>query len=301
MNGDRSDRREAHLRVLKPGPFSTFQDLGRHGRGHQGVARSGAFDMRAHQLANRLVGNERWAATIEILLGPSQFAARHDVVVAVTGTDAMISIDEATGKKRSEGVNSAFHVRDGERITIHSPTIGLRTYLSVRGGFNPSPVLGSRSFDSLGNIGPTPLREHDDLPIDSLACNEAFFETVPTRTDDRDPKLPFYLGPRQDWLSSEALKHIELLTWTIDAASNRTGVRFGGPTLDRLPGELASEAMIPGAIQLPANGLPIILGPDGGTTGGYPVIGVLTDEAMCSLAQKRPGQIVQLKIVHHND
>ncbi len=290
----------AGMRVLKPGPFSTFQDLGRSGRGHQGVARSGAFDKRAHELANRLVGNERTAATIEILFGPTEFAITGNVIVAVCGTDAVISILSPDHGTRSEGVNIAFVTHKGERVTIQSPTVGLRTYLSVRGGFDVVPVLGSRSYDSLGKIGPPPLRRNDDLGVGTLVDNEPRFETVPTRNNDEEVRLSFVLGPRHDWLTPESLASLESRNWTITTASNRTGVRFSGTALNRNPNELPSEAMIPGAIQLPLDGQPIVLGPDCGTTGGFPVIGVLTHDALCRLGQKRPGDTVQLKIIGHS-
>jgi biotin-dependent carboxylase-like uncharacterized protein len=311
------------IRVLRSGPFTTVQDLGRRGRGHQGVARSGAFDQRSHQLANRIVGNAISAATIEILLGPCHLLALANIIMAVTGTNAIVTItpsntDSNTPSKtpantpstcatsaasaicthaRYEEMNCAFVVRAGETISIGVPTVGLRTYLSIRGGFDPPAVLGSRSYDSLGQIGPMPLRENDELPIGMLSTSEPSFEVVPVRSRIDLELVPIRLGPRDDWIDSDSISSLAVVVWTIDAASNRTGIRFAGPSLRRRNGELPSEAMIPGAVQLPMSGLPIVLGPDGGTTGGYPVIGVIPQVGLDRLAQRRPGDPVRFEII----
>jgi biotin-dependent carboxylase-like uncharacterized protein len=301
------DQKYAALRVVRPGPFSTFQDLGRRGRGHQGVARSGSFDQLSHRLANRLVGNDREAATIEVLIGPCEFEAVGDVIVSVVGTDARIVVlrsvsePELRGgvlevKEREVGCNVAFCLQPGHRLRIGVPSNGLRTYLSARGGFAVAPVLGSRSYDSLGQIGPQPLRAGDLLPIGPDRAGDAWFEVVPQRSPVDPVGIPILLGPRQDWLSASALDGLESFVWTIDPASNRTGIRFAGPLLERRQGELPSEAMIPGAVQLPPSGLPIVLGPDGGTTGGYPVIGVVSQSGLNALAQRRPGDPVRFSV-----
>ncbi len=294
------------LKVVVPGPFTTVQDLGRRGRGHQGVARSGAFDQHSHRLANRLVGNDVGAATVEVLFGPCGFEAVRNVVMAFTGTDAPVVIERREivsemhdGRgwvhAREMAGNVAFAVRAGERLRIGVPSNGLRTYLSIRGGFAHAPVLGSRSYDSLGQIGPLPLCADDFLPVGDIPVTEAWFEVVPQRVSLDPIAIPLLLGPRHDWLSAAALSSLESVTWTIDPASNRTGIRFAGPVLERRQGELPSEAMIPGAVQLPPSGLPIVLGPDGGTTGGYPVIGVVPQSGLDALAQRRPGAPVRFR------
>jgi biotin-dependent carboxylase-like uncharacterized protein len=308
MDSNTTELRVAGLRVVKPGPFSTFQDLGRRGRGHQGVARSGAFDQHSHRLANRLVGNDLEAATIEILLGPCEFESTGDVIVSITGTEvpAMVgSYASATDlhdrdrwtRIREVSCNVAFALHAGEYLRIGTPSIGLRTYFSVRGGFAVASILGSKSYDSLGQIGPPPLSADDLLLIGPSPTADAWFEVVPRRLPIDPIGIPLLLGPRHDWLSETALASLESFTWTIDPASNRTGIRLAGPPLERRQGELPSEAMIPGAVQLPPSGLPIVLGPDGGTTGGYPVVGVIPQSGLDALAQRRPGQEVRFHLV----
>src|SRR6201986_2471079 len=149
------------LEILRTGPLALIEDLGRVGLAHLGVTRSGAADRRSHTLASRLVANPDDRATIEVTMGG--FAARvrgGSVDVAVTGADTNPRVGVTMF-----GTNSIQHVRDGEVITLGVPRSGLRSYLAVRGGFDVTPVLGSRSYDVMSAIGPLPLRAGDVLPI----------------------------------------------------------------------------------------------------------------------------------------
>src|SRR5277367_243788 len=148
------------LEILRTGPLALVQDLGRVGLADIGVTRSGAADRRSHTLANRLVANPDDRATVEVTFGG--FTARvrgGDVDIAVTGADA-----NPTANGVMFGTNSIHHVRDGQVISLGTPRAGLRTYLAVRGGIGVEPVLGSRSYDVLSAIGPSPLRAGDQLP-----------------------------------------------------------------------------------------------------------------------------------------
>ena len=267
----------------------TVQDDGRTGRAHQGIARSGAFDQRARAAANRLVGNRGHAAVLEAVLGSCVFLATEPSVVAVTGARVPISIN---GRAAAQDMAVVLHA--GDRLHIGMPTEGLRAYLSLRGGVGGSFVLGSRSYDTLGRIGPAPL-----VPGAEIVCahdtteTDPWFEPIPTRTRAGQPVLALAPGPRDGWLTDDARHQLTSAVWTVDGASDRIGVRLLGPRLTRRPhlvdAELPSEAMIPGAVQVPLNGQPIILGPDCGTTGGYPVVGVVTATSLSDVAQLRPG------------
>jgi biotin-dependent carboxylase-like uncharacterized protein len=291
--------RAASLRITRPGPFTTVQDEGRHGRGHQGVARSGAFDQRAYRLANRLVGNVESAACFEVLLGPMEFVAQTSLVFATAGTNAPIDIVASNGEKRTGANNAAIPVQRGDRVNLAMPSFGLRTYVSFRGGIEFERVLGSCSYDSLGLIGPPPLTTNQDVTVGNSIHFEPLYEPQPVRgVDNVDVvAIDLRLGPRHDWLTDEAADALSSAVWSIDGASNRTGIRLAGTPLARRAGDLASEAMIAGAVQLPPNGLPIVLGPDGGTTGGYPVIGVVPRSGLDTLAQRRPGEQLRFRIL----
>ncbi|TGD89801.1 5-oxoprolinase/urea amidolyase family protein [Mycolicibacterium sp. CH28] len=279
------------LEVLRTGPLALLEDLGRPGLAHAGVTRSGAADRGSHRLANRLVANPDDRATVEITLGG--FAARvrgGAVDIAVTGADA----DPAVGGVPF-GTNSVHHVRDGEVISLGAPHSGLRSYLAVRGGIAVEPVLGSRSYDTMSAIGPRPLCPGDVLPVGSHSDGYPELDQAPVAAIAEDLlELRVVPGPRDDWFTDpDALVHTD---WIASDRSDRVGMRLTGrPLTCRWPDrQLPSEGAARGAIQVPPNGQPVILGPDHPVTGGYPVIGVVIDADTDKAAQVRPGQTVRL-------
>jgi len=279
------------LEILHTGPLALIQDLGRVGLAHLGVTRSGAADRRSHTLANRLVANPDDRATIEVTLGG--FSARvrgGDVDIAVTGADPSPKVGETMF-----GANSIQHVRDGEVISLGVPQSGLRSYVAVRGGIDVRPVVGSRSYDVLSAIGPLPLQPGDVLPVGEHSEEYPEVDQAPVAPiSERIVELMVVPGPRDDWLTDpDALVHT---VWMASDRSDRVGMRLEGrPLTHRNPGrQLRSEGATRGAIQVPPNGLPVILGPDHPVTGGYPVVGVIADEDIDKVAQVRPGQHVRL-------
>jgi biotin-dependent carboxylase-like uncharacterized protein len=279
------------LEVLQTGPSALVQDLGRPGLAHLGVGRSGAADRRAHTLANRLVANPDDAATLEITLGG--FSARvlaGALEIAVTGADPVAAADGIPF-----GPNSIQHLHEGQVLSFGIPPSGLRSYLGVRGGIEVPPVLGSRSYDTLSGIGPVPLRPGDVIAIGRPCGVLPGIEQAPVgpitggRVD-----LRVVPGPREGWFAdSGALVRTE---WVTSERSDRVGVRLIGPPLhQRWPErQLPSEGLTRGAVQVPPNGQPVILGPDHPVTGGYPVIGVVVDADTDLVAQLRPGQAVRM-------
>ena len=283
------------LEILRPGPLALIQDLGRVGLAHLGVTRSGAADRRAHTLANRLVANPDDRATIEVTLGG--FAARvrgGDVDIAVTGADA----DPAVGEMLF-GINSIHRVRDGDVISLSTPRAGLRSYLAVRGGIDVEPVLGSRSYDVMSAIGPLPLQAGQVLPIGEHTADYPRLDQAPVAAiGGYLVEVKVVPGPREDWLvDPDALVH---RMWMTSDRSDRVGMRLEGRPLRHrwLDRQLPSEGATRGAIQVPPNGLPVILGPDHPVTGGYPVVGVVTDDDIDKIAQVRPGQYLRLHWSH---
>lgn len=280
------------LEIVRTGPLALVQDLGRPGLAHVGVSRSGAADRASHRLANRLVANPDESATVEITLGG--FAARvlgGSVDVAVTGADAGPAVDGVPF-----GANSIRRVHPGQIITLATPVTGMRSYLAVRGGIAVSPVLGSRSCDTMSQIGPPPPRAGDLLPIGEPAERFPEIEVAPVAAIGTGPvELRLVRGPRDDWFTEpDALVRTD---WAVSERSDRVGVRLSGPALThRQPSrQLPSEGTTRGAVQVPPNGQPVILGADHPVTGGYPVIGVLLDADTDRLAQLRPGQRVRLR------
>ena len=279
------------LEVLRTGPLALVEDLGRPGMAHMGVTTSGAADRRAHTLANRLVANPGEHATVEVTFGG--FSARvhgGDVTIAVTGADTDPAVNGVPF-----GTNSIHYARDGEVISLGAPHSGLRSYLAVRGGIDVAPVLGSRSYDVMSAIGPAPLRVGDVLPVGEHSTDFPELDQAPVGAIAPEiVQLRVVPGPRDDWFVDPDI--LVRTNWLVTNRSDRVGMRLVGmPQEHRRPDrQLPSEGATRGAIQVPPNGFPVILGPDHPVTGGYPVIGVVTDEDIDKLGQVRPGQTVRL-------
>lgn len=275
--------------MLDPGRYALVEDLGRPGFAHLGVAPSGALDTASLRLANRLVGNPATAAGIEALLGGIEVRLTASATVAVTGPAVDVSVDG-----RSFGSHVPVPVRAGQTLTVGTPSTGLRCYLAVSGGIAVEEVLGSRSRDVLSGIGPEPLTAGDVLPLGEPGIPVGADVVVPASAP-AELVVPVTLGPRDDWLDDPARGLAAW--WTVTAESNRVGLRLDGTPLRRaIDGELPSEGVVTGAIQVPPSGLPVVFLADHPTTGGYPVAAVVRPAALSALAQARPGTRVRFRM-----
>ncbi len=193
------------------------------------------------------------------------------------------------------GTNSIQHVRDGEVISLGAPRAGLRSYLAVRGGFCVQPVLGSRSYDVMSAIGPSPLQAGDVLPVGEHTDDYPELDQAPVAAISAQSGRTSG-GTRAARRLVRRSRRVGAHDWVASDRSDRVGMRLEGrPLRYRYPDrQLPSEGATRGAIQVPPNGLPVILGPDHPVTGGYPVIGVVIDEDIDKVAQVRPGQHVRL-------
>jgi biotin-dependent carboxylase-like uncharacterized protein len=279
------------LAVLTPGPLATVQDRGRHGWASIGVTTSGAADAAAADLANRLVGNRPEAAVVEATAGGLRLRAGRTVLVAVTGAPAPVSVDG-----RAAPLNAPLTLTAGAELALGVPAAGLRTYLAVRGGVGVPTVLGSRSTDTLSGLGPAPLSAGDELPVGDLAADEPFVDVAPVRAPASRPVLHVLPGPRRNWLTPAAWTALTEEEWTVSTDSDRVGLRLAGPRLDRLrEEELPSEGLVPGAVQVPPDGAPVLFLADHPVTGGYPVLAVVVTADLSVAAQLRPGDTVRFR------
>ncbi len=303
--GTRASRGLRRIEVLQPGPLTTIQDLGRAGLAHLGVPASGAADAGSLRLANQLVGNEPGAACLEVTLGRLALRLEADAVVAVAGAPAPVRLGAgrpgAGRLERADG--TTFAVPAGSVLRLGAPTTGLRSYVAIDGGIAVTPVLGSRSADSLSGLGPKPLRPGDWLPLGRPRSlpNERLPSRPPaavTTVPRAGPvELRVIAGPRDDWFAATALDTLATGSYVVSQASNRTGLRLTGPQLRRgRPGELLSEGMAAGSLQVTHEGQPILLLADHPTTGGYPVIAVVVSADIGLAAQLRPGQQVRFRV-----
>ncbi|HEX5856872.1 MAG TPA: urea amidolyase family protein [Microbacterium sp.] len=281
------------LRVIEPGLLATIQDLGRPGRASQGIARSGALDRAALRTANRLVGNAEGAAGIEITLGGFRAIAGRDAWIAVTGGWGDIRIDARPADPYVAHLWPA-----GTELAIDWFAHGARAYLAVRGGLDAPLVAGSRSTDVMSRLGPPILRTHDVVGVRADAAGPVPpADLAPWGAPpDEEVVVQLEAGPRADWFPASALGSLYETAWTVTEKADRVGVRLDGPPLGReRTGELASEGMVPGAIQVPPSGLPTVLLADGPVTGGYPVIAVVSDASLDAFAQVRPGTRIRFR------
>jgi KipI family sensor histidine kinase inhibitor len=300
-----------HLEILDPGLQSLIQDLGRPGLGNLGVSSAGAADSSSARAANRLVGNTSEAAVIENLLGSLVLRAQGDAVLAVTGANARLLItpveeDDFHEEERTAEMNTPFALLDGETLTLLPSGSGLRSYLGVRGGIDVAPVLGSRSTDSMSGIGPAPLAAATLLPVGTVHGSHVVGNpepsTLPVPDADGVYTLRISAGPRDDWFGPAGLRQLTQQTWSVSAESNRVGVRLGLPEgsapLQRVrTGELASEGVAVGALQVPPSGLPVLFLADHPVTGGYPVIAGVIAEDLPAAAQLPPGSNLRFELV----
>jgi biotin-dependent carboxylase-like uncharacterized protein len=267
--------------VVSGGPLTTVQDLGRPGRAHLGVPLAGAVDRAALRAANRLVGNASAAAGLETTLVGPELLAERDLVVAVTGGRCPVTVD---GMGVPFGV--AVTVRRGRTLALGPVTAGVRSYLAVRGGLDVPAVLGSRSTCTLSGLGPAPLAAGDRLAVGAAVEGAVTFEALPEIAEE--PVLRLLPGPRED-----AFVDPQVLTtspYAVTPSGDRTGLRLEGLGLQRLSTEeLPSEGVVPGAVQVPPDGQPILFLANCPTTGGYPVIGVVPARDLAHAAQARPG------------
>jgi biotin-dependent carboxylase-like uncharacterized protein len=273
------------LHVVRAGALTTVQDLGRPGWAHLGVPRGGALDVPALRLANHLVGNPAHLAGLETTLTGCELRFTTDVTVAVTGATTDVTVD---GHPAVWGAPVA--VPAAAVLGVGRAAAGVRSYLAVTGGVDVPPVLGSRSTDTLTGIGPAPLADGAVLPVGTPRSPAAAVEPAPGGTPAGDLCVRVTLGPRDDWFTGPALRLLTATAWTVTPASNRVGMRLDGPPLRRRSDEeLPSEGVVLGAVQVPADGRPIVFLADHPTTGGYPVIAVVDLGDLPALAQARPG------------
>jgi biotin-dependent carboxylase-like uncharacterized protein len=279
------------IAVVKPGLLTTVQDLGRAGYAHLGVARSGALDAPALARANALVGNPPTDAGLETTLTGVTLRAEAAVTVAVCGAPARILVDGVPVP-----FDAAVSVDEGSVLEVGPAISGVRSYLAVAGGIRVASVLGSRSTDTLSGLGPPPLRAGFVLPVGTATStvDPVVPDARPMPDEGQEVTVRVRLGPRHDWFSASARDALLALPYVLSVKSNRVGARLTGPPLTRaVHDELPSEGIVLGAVQVPADGQPLIFLADHPTTGGYPVIAVVEGQDLPLLAQARPGTAIR--------
>ena len=284
------------LVVVKPGLLTSVQDLGRYGHQASGVPVAGPMDTFSHRLANQLAGNEPDAATLEITLIGPELIVEADTTVAIAG-----ALFEVVCDHRAAPPNASFAVRRGQRLKFGRIEQGARAYLAVAGGIQTAPVLGSRAthlVSRMGGFNGRALQAGDRVPILTdtgvRPQRKSGGLTLPTRGR---ALLRVMAGPQADWFEADALTTIGGVSFRISPQSNRIGYRLQGPPLVRArEGELISEPVGIGAIQVPSAGEPILLMADRQTAGGYPKIGYVISADLPLAGQLAPGDFIEFHL-----
>ncbi|MFZ6750374.1 biotin-dependent carboxyltransferase family protein [Undibacterium sp. Ren11W] len=279
---------QSTLEVVRAGIQSTVQDQGRGGYRHLGVAQSGALDAPALLLANRLVNNPAHFAGLELVVGPIALRFSSASWFVICGADFEAELD---GDPVRSGWRS--YAAAGQLLTLRGAKQGMRAYLAVAGGIAVPQILGSRSTDIAAQFGGffgRALQNGDRLPIGVVAAGAECDRPAGCLQRLWTPELRVLPGPEYQEFGDAAQQAFWQQAWGVSHQSNRMGYRLEGtPLLRATPGDLLSHAVLPGVIQVPPNGLPIVLLADAQATGGYPRIGVVIQADLWKLAQARPG------------
>lgn len=290
------------IEILETPPLNSVQDLGRLGFRCHGIGRAGAMDRVALQAANALLGNDGNAAGIELQLFPVRLRFHTDIVFALAGADCAPHLDG-----RPLPPWWAVQARAGQELVLSPPRRGLRGYLAVSGGFDVPVVLGSRSTqmrDGFGGHEGRALTAGDRLPVLPSACitlrDEAGYGALPPSlalaapteapTTDGAIWLRAIAAAEYGQFDGASHDHLWETPWKVTSQSNRQGYRLEGAGLQRTElVEMRSHGIVPGVIQVPPSGQPIIQLADGNSAGGYPKIGVVIEADLWRLAQAAPG------------
>jgi biotin-dependent carboxylase-like uncharacterized protein len=283
------------IEVLRAGLCDLVMDQGRPGWGALGVPVGGAADPLALAAANRLVGNDATAAGLEMTLSGPTLRFPLGGVIALTGARFAASRDSGG----SVAWNETLVMAVGETLALNRASEGCRCWLALRGGLAVPLVMGSRSTflpSGFGGYHGRALRAGDTLPCEPVPGEVRRLRAQPPSCE-AVASLRVVAGPQAGQFDDAGLAAFFATHYRVAAASDRRGLRLSGPVVTHLGAELPSQGVLPGAIQIPPDGQPIILGWDGPVTGGYPVIAGVIAADWPQLAQLVPGDAVRFQTI----
>ncbi|MHB8095484.1 MAG: 5-oxoprolinase subunit C family protein [Candidatus Aminicenantales bacterium] len=292
-----------YLRTLKPGFLTTVQDLGRFGFSHLGISASGAADSVSLRIGNRLLDNEPSAPALEMTLVGGEFQFEEETAVAVTGSDFKPELD-------GKGVPrwASIPVRSGQVLRFGAAADGARCYLCVRGGFTVDKILGSASthlLTGLGGFRGRALQKGDALPYDRPEGSLRSVRRFPGEAAEGLMKRRYLRvtdAPQTHHFTEATLRLFTASPYQVCEETNRMGLRLTGPPLPRLEaGDMITEGVPLGAVQVSHDGSPIILFVEHQTTGGYPKIATVIAADIHRIGQLRPRDTVRFLFVSVNN
>jgi KipI family sensor histidine kinase inhibitor len=283
------------VEVIDGGLLTTVQDLGRFGHRRHGVPWAGAVDPAALRAANLALGNAPGAAALECTVAGPTLRFLAPVHLAVTGADLQAVLHRDDLGEWPVPTGEAVLARPGHRLHFAGRRSGCRAYVAVAGGIDVPEVLGSRATDLVSGFGG--LAGRALLAGDRLGVGPAPGERARgagalswAAASGGSPTLRVVLGPQDDHLDAASVARFLAAEYRVTAASDRVGCRLQGPRLDVVRGEIASDGMVPGSVQVPPDGQPIVAMADGPTTGGYPKVATVIGADLPLLAQSVAGE-----------
>jgi allophanate hydrolase len=287
----------ARIEVVSPGAYASVQDAGRRGLRRVGVPWAGALDTRLMRIANALVGNVEGTPVIECFDGGLQLAARGGPVRVAVAGHAVVET-ECAGKRHVLGAWRSLTLADGDLLRLRRLEHGRVAVVAIEGLALPG-VLGSASTyarAALGGIDGRALTPGAVLPTTPAAERGERMLPAPPRVDGGPIRI--VAGPQADHFSEAAMASLVETAFRVTTEADRMGVRLDGPPLQHLDArEIVSDATVPGSIQVPGNGQPIVLLADAQTAGGYPKIATVISTDLARVAAARPGETLRFLLV----
>ncbi|WP_145104471.1 biotin-dependent carboxyltransferase family protein [Cereibacter sediminicola] len=277
------------LEILTAGPMLTVQDAGRFGLRHMGVSPAGPIDRAAMALANALVGNDPGAAALEFAGPAGRFRCDRPVRFAVAGADCALRIDA-----RTVSPGESHRLNPGETLTVGVPEGAVWAYLAVSGAIASPEVLGSRATHLRSGVGGRALAAGDRLPLGEddpeAPCLRPGFRLEAAAPFRETGPIRLILGPQDDHFAPEVIARLTGCDFTVTPQRDRMAMVLGGVELPAERGhDIVSDGTVPGSVQVPGSGLPLVLLAESQTTGGYPKIGTVASADLARLAQMPVG------------
>ena len=293
------------IEIMTAGPHSSIQDHGRTGHQALGVPEGGVLDRDAMRIANALVGNNDGAAVLEVCLGGLSFVLGASARVALTGTkEGRLSIQDSTGFHLYVPSYRAVDLKAGRAVRVNMLTDSNTAVIAISGGVQVPLLYGSMATSPnamIGGLEGRLLRDGDRLDLGEamvIDSPEMQIKPLPSVLSGDHAPIRVVLGPQDHQFTDQALTTLTSCDYRLTPVLNRMGMRLDGPTLAHIDNaDIPSDGIVTGSIQVPGNGIPIILLADHQTTGGYTKIATVISADLPKLARLRPGQAIRFQAV----
>ena len=284
------------LRAIAPTPFVTLQDGGRRGWRRFGLSGAGAMDRTSLVIANSLVGNRASEAALEFAYAGGEWTVEAaSCRIAVAGAGFATTIDGVAVPPLTSAI-----LRGGQRLRIGGSRQQVWGYLAVAGGFAIPPEFGSRSTHvrtKIGGLRGRTIQAGAQLPLLAYRANDEPERAISAPYEEEGP-CRLVLGPQDDFFGADSISLLLSSEYQVTWQQDRMAYRLDGPNLRHSKGyNIISDGVMPGCIQVPGTGTPILLMRDAGTVGGYPKIATVIEPDLCRVAQMRPGSVVKFQAI----